>query len=441
MSKHLGNILEPLPLMDRHGADAVRWFMAASGSPWSARRVGHQAIEETVRKVLLTYWNTVGFQALYARSAGWTPAVEAPAPAERHVLDRWALSEAHRLVRDVTAALEGFDTQRTGARIAAYVDVLSNWYVRRSRRRFWAGDPGALATLHECLRLVTLVSAPLTPFITERVWQDLFAVTGGESSVHLASWPAVDDALVDEDLDARMQLARRIVELGRAARADAKVRTRQPLRRALVPSGAWARLGEDLRGEVAEELNIGAVEALDSAGDLVDFSAKGNFRALGKRFARRTPEVAGAIAAADAAALAAQLRERGAASVTVGEETLEVTADEVILSERPREGWSVANEHGETVALDLELTPELRRAGLAREVVRSVQEARKTSGFEVSDRITLTWQADGDVAEALTEHQQQVADEVLATTVSREEPTGDVREDADLGLRFSVTRV
>ena len=191
-----------------------------------------------------------------------------------------------------------------------HVDVLSNWYVRRSRR-FWAGDPGALATLHECLRLVTLVSAPLTPFITERVWQDLFAVTGGESSVHLASWPAVDDALVDEDLDARMQLARRIVELGRAARADAKVRTRQPLRRALVPRAPGARLGEDLRGEVAEELNIGAVEALDSAGDLVDFSAKGNFRALGKRFAKRTPEVAGAIAAADAAALAAQLRERG----------------------------------------------------------------------------------------------------------------------------------
>ncbi len=309
MSKHLGNILEPLPLMDRHGADAVRWFMAASGSPWSARRVGHQAIEETVRKVLLTYWNTVGFQALYARSSGWSPADPAPAPAERHVLDRWALSEAHRLVRDVTEALEGFDTQRTGARIAAYVDVLSNWYVRRSRRRFWAGDPGALATLHECLRLVTLVSAPLTPFITERVWQDLFASTGEAASVHLASWPVVDDALVDVELDRRVQLARRIVELGRAARADAKVRTRQPLRRALVPSAAWAALGEDLRGEVAEELNIGAVESLDSAGDLVDVTAKGNFRALGKRFAKRTPQVAGAIAAADAAVLAVALRE------------------------------------------------------------------------------------------------------------------------------------
>ncbi len=441
MSKHLGNILEPLPLMDRHGADAVRWFMAASGSPWAARRVGHQAIEETVRKVLLTYWNTVGFQALYARSAGWSPTDAAPAPAERHVLDRWALSEAHRLVRDVTDALEGFDTQRTGARIAAYVDVLSNWYVRRSRRRFWAGDPGALATLHECLRLVTLVSAPLTPFITERVWQDLFAPTGEVASVHLASWPVVEESLVDVDLDRRMQQARRIVELGRAARADAKVRTRQPLRRALVPSAAWSALGEDLRGEVAEELNIGAVESLDSTGDLVDVSAKGNFRALGKRFAKRTPQVAAAIASADAAALAAALRESGSAPVVVDGEELSVTAEEVILSERPREGWSVANEHGETVALDLELTPSLRRAGLAREVVRLVQDARKSSGFEVSDRISLVWQADGELGEALAEHEAAVADEVLATSVSRSEPSGEVREDADLGLRFSVTRV
>jgi isoleucyl-tRNA synthetase len=443
MSKHLGNTLEPMPLMDRHGADAVRWFMAASGSPWSARRVGHQAIEETVRKVLLTYWNTVGFQALYARSGGWSPTDPAPEPGERHVLDRWALSEAHRLVATVTTALEGFDTQRAGSAISSYVDDLSNWYVRRSRRRFWAADPGALATLHECLRLVTLVSAPLTPFITERVWRDLFATTTEESpSVHLASWPTVDEGMVDPELDRRVQLARRIVELGRAARADAKMRTRQPLRRALVPSTAWRTLGEDLRGEVAEELNVGAVEALDSAGDLVDHSAKGNFRALGKRFARRTPEVAAAIAAADAEALAASLRDTGTATVTVGEEEIEVTAEEVIVSERPREGWSVANEHGETVALDLELTPELRRAGLAREVVRLVQEGRKASGFEVSDRINLTWQADGELAEALAEHEQLIADEVLAVEVQRAEPAADaVREDADLGLRFSVARV
>jgi isoleucyl-tRNA synthetase len=246
--------------------------------------------------------------------------------------------------------------------------------------------------------------------------------------------------MVDDDLSAGVALARRLVELGRSARADAKVRTRQPLRRALVPTSAWNRLGEELRGEVAEELNVGLVESLASAGDLVDHAAKGNFRALGRRFGKQTPLVAAAIAAADAAALAAALQADGRATVQVEGEPVDVLPDEVIVSERPREGWSVVNEQGETVALDLELTPELVRAGLAREVVRLVQEARKTSGFDVSDRITLVWQADGEVAEALREHVASVGAEVLATEVREGAPDGDVRRDEDLGLSFTVTR-
>jgi len=455
MSKHLGNILEPMPLMDEHGADAVRWFMAASGSPWAARRVGHASIQETVRKVLLTYWNVVAFQVLYARTSGWSPGDAAPPLAERPVLDRWALSEAHRLVAGVTEALEVFDTQRAGTLLAAYVDDLSNWYVRRSRRRFWVGDPSALATLHECLYVVTLLMAPITPFITERVWQDMFAATSVElpDSVHLAAWPKVDGSLVDDELGRQMSLTRRLVELGRAARADAKVRTRQPLRRALVASSAYARLSEELRREVAEELNVGTLEPLSAAGaDLVDFSAKGNFRALGKRFGKRTPLVANAIAASDAAGLAAALDADGRATVSVEGEDVEVLPDEVIVSERPREGWSVVNEQGETVALDLELTPELLRAGVAREVVRMVQEARKNSGFDVSDRISLVWYAEGETAEALRENERLVADEVLApgglaraadraaAETAAERAEGAVR-DEELGLTLALTRV
>ena len=443
MSKHLGNILEPIPLMDEHGADAVRWFMAASGSPWVARRVGHAALQETVRKVLLTYWNTVAFQVLYARSSSWGPDHQAPPVAERPVLDRWALSEAQRLTTAVTAALEEFDTQRAGALLSAYVDQLSNWYVRRSRRRFWDGDPAALATLHECLRTVTLLMAPMTPFITERVWQDMFARTddAAPESVHLAAWPEPRDDLIDTRLSGAVDLARRLVELGRAARADAKVRTRQPLRRALVPTAAWERLGEELRAEVADELNVGGVESLASAGDLVEHSAKGSFRALGKRFARRTPMVAAAIAAADAEQLAAALSEAGQASVDVEGELVEVLPDEVILTERPREGWSVVNEQGETVALDLEITDDLRRAGLAREVVRLVQEARKSSGFDISDRISLVWQADGELAAAIEEHASSVAGEVLATSMAAGSPTGDLFGDEELGLTFSLHKV
>lgn len=441
MSKHLGNILEPIPLMDAHGADAVRWFMVAGGSPWSARRVGHSTITETVRKVLLTYWNAVSFQSLYARTNDWTPAPP-PAGTRLGVLDRWLVSVRNVLVRQVTDALEGFDTQRAGGLLADFVDDLSNWYIRRSRRRFWEGDPAALWTLHETLDVVTRLMAPMAPFVTERVWQDLFvaAVPDAAASVHLADWPMADAAAVDVGLNAGMALARRLVELGRSARSDARVKTRQPLRRLLVSSVAHGRLGEELLAEIAAELNVGTVEPFGSAGDLVDHSAKGNFRALGKRFGKDTPKVAAAIAAADAAALAAALAADGQASVDFAGGTV-VTADEVLLTERPREGWSVVNEQGETVALDLELTPALVAAGLVREVVRLVQEARKASGLEVSDRIVLTWKADGELAEALRSGRDEVAREVLATCVIEGTPSGDVVADDDLGLEFSVAKV
>ncbi|GAA1733139.1 isoleucine--tRNA ligase [Aeromicrobium alkaliterrae] len=444
MSKHLGNILLPMPLMDEHGADALRWFMACSGSPWSARRIGHVTLTEIVRKVLLTYWNTVAFQVLYARAAGWSPAAEAPAVAERTVLDQWVLSQLQVLTTDVTADLEQFDTQAAGARIARFVDDLSNWYVRRSRRRFWAGDPAALATLHETIDVLTRLMAPLVPFITERVWQDVVRPVDPSAtpSVHLAAWPVADPTLVVDGLDERVQLARRITELGRAARAEAKVKIRQPLRRALIPSTSFSLLGDDLRQDIAEELNLGGFEPLGEAGsDLVEYAVKGNFRTLGKRFGKQTPQVAAAIAGADAAAVAHALQAGGTATVEVDGQTHEVSAEEVVVSERPREGWSVLNDQGETVALDLELDDELRQAGLAREVIRAVQEARKSSGFEITDRITLRWSGSTDVEDAIAEHGTTIAAEVLATEVTRAETDADLTfTEADLGLAFAVTK-
>ncbi|WP_433294661.1 isoleucine--tRNA ligase [Actinoplanes sp. CA-030573] len=434
MSKHLGNILEPIPLMDTHGADAVRWFMAAVGSPWSARRVGHNALQEVVRKVLLTYWNTVAFQALYGRTAGWAPSASDPAPADRPVLDRWVLSELSDLVGKVDAALAGFDTQEAGRLLAGFVDDLSNWYVRRSRRRFWRGDPAALATLHEALRTVTLLMAPLTPFIAERVWQDLVVPVdpAAPQSVHLASFPEPDASRRDAALSARMAVTRRLVELGRAARAESGLKVRQPLSRALA---SVADLPPDLLAEIAAELNVGEIAPL--AGSLVDTTAKANFRTLGKRFGKRVQEVARAIAAADAASLSSALRESGAASVTLDGETVTLAPDEVIITETPRAGWAVASEAGYTLALDLELTPELRRAGRAREAIRQIQEARKASGLEVSDRIALAYATDDqDTALALSEHAALVADEVLATAFAAGEPGPDDRVFTDDDLRF-----
>ena len=446
MSKHLGNVLEPIPLMDEHGADAVRWFMLASGSPWQARRVGHAAIGEVVRKVLLTYWNTAAFLSLYARAADWTPASGAPSVADRPALDRWVLSEAHRLAREVDTALEHFDTQRAGRLIQAFVDDLSNWYVRRTRRRFWDGDPAALATLDEALRIVTLVMAPFTPFVTERVWQDMVrpADPDARPSVHMAPWPASDDSVIDDNLAAQVALVRRVVELGRAARAASSVRTRQPLARALVSAPGWSSLPPDLVAEVASELNVLDMASLSATeGDLVDVTAKANFRSLGKRYGKQVQEIAAAIAAADAAALAAGLRAGSAHIDVPGVGPVDLTEDDVVVTETPREGWSVASGEGETVALDLELTDELRRLGLAREAVRLIQEGRKSAGLDISDRIALRWEAsEAMVAEALREHGELIAAEVLATSYDEGAPdAGDFTgADDELGLTFGLHR-
>jgi isoleucyl-tRNA synthetase len=438
MSKHLGNVLDPHELMDKHGADALRWYMLCDGNPWSARRVGHDAVESVVRKVLLTWWNTAAFFTLYADANGYVPLVT-PVPdlADRPLLDRWAMSELHATVLEVTEALEGFDSLRAGKRLSTFIDDLSNWYVRVSRRRFWDGDPAALGTLHEVLEVLTRLMAPFTPFLAEALHDALVVSCYPDlpDSVHLRDWPRVDGSLVSAELSAQMALTRRLVDLGRTARAESKTKTRQPLGRALVSAQGWTTLPAELQELVATELNVVALESL--SGDLVDVTAKANFRVLGARFGKGVQAVAAAVAAADAMALAAGLRD-GTASVVVDGVPVALSPEEVIVTETPRSGWAVASGAGETVALDLLVTLELKRAGLVRDVVRLVQDARKTSGLDVSDRIELWWSASGELAEALHEGALKLAEEVLAVSVVEGPPTANVahHDDPDLGLRF-----
>jgi isoleucyl-tRNA synthetase len=423
MSKHLGNILDPFELMAKHGADAVRWLLLCVGNPWSARRVGSQAVDEVVRKVLLTYWNTVSFFTLYASIDGWTPTLGSGTPT---VLDRWLRSELHRVVAEVDAALEEFDSTRAGRVLAEFVDDLSNWYVRRSRRRFWKGDHAAFATLHETLVTLTKLLAPFVPFLTEEVWGRLLVAP---DSVHLAAWPEPEPASVDTALGAQMALGRRVVELGRQSRAEAKVKTRQPLGRALVGAAGWEALPEDLRAEIAEELNVAALGSLADE-TTVDVTVKPNFRALGARFGKDTPRVAAAVTAAGC---------RGGLLDVPGLGQVTIEPDEVVVTETPRSGWAVATEAGVTVALDLTVTPELRRAGLAREAVRLLQESRKSSGLAVTDRIEVWWEAGaGELAAALGEHGERVADEVLAVSFVAGRPAVDMapHRDAELGLTW-----
>ncbi len=435
MSKHLGNVLEPMALMDQHGADAVRWFMLAAGSPWAARRVGHDAIQEVVRKTLLTYWNTISFMSLYARASEFE-LDQAPKQISRPIMDRWILSELQILIREVDKAYADFDSQTAGRLIATFIDDLSNWYVRRSRRRFWDGDSAALATLHECIKTLTQVMSPMVPFITEHVWQELIKPVEGETSasVHLTSWPEVNEQLIDEKLREQVALTRRIVELGRAARAESSVKIRQPLGRALIAASGWANLPSDMRDQIADELNVLELEDIANAsGDLVSVSVKANFRSLGERYGKTVQEIAKSIMTADAAQLVAEVRTKGSAELG----GYEVRLEDLVITEQPKSGWSVASNNGESVALDLTLTQELINAGNVREVIRALQEGRKSAGFDISDRIIVTWNANSEVMPAVNEALDHIKREVLAVEMKQD---ASLLCDTELGFTFNLAK-
>lgn len=443
MSKSLGNVLDPMQLMDQHGADALRWFMLAAGSPWQARRLGHSTLQEIVRKNLLTYWATASFQALYGRIANFSYQ-DVPAVETRPLIDRWLVSQTNLLAQGVDNALDQFDTQRGGKLIAEFIDDLSNWYVRRNRRRFWEGDLAALATLHEALRTLTLVMAPFTPFITDQVWQELFVATSDSDtdSVHLATWPVVKPELIDESLAQQMTIVRNVVELGRTARAESKTKTRQPLARALISSAAWGKLTAELRDQIAAELNVKALDVISSEGSLVSVSVKGNFKELGKKHGANTQLVASAIAAEDATVLVEQLKLNSVYDLTVNGITTAIEMADLIVTETPTQGWSVASAAGHTVALDLNLSAELISEGLAREVVRFIQDSRKLAGFDVTDRITVGYQANLELQAAIEKHNAAISTEVLAISFinQAQDASPATATDDELGLQVWLTK-
>ncbi len=438
MSKHLGNVIEPMALMDQHGADAVRWYMLAAGSPWSSRRVGHEAISDVVRKTLLTYWNTVSFHSLYAHASNFELS-QSPALQERSLMDRWIISELNLLIQEVDSALESFDSQGAGKALARFIDDLSNWYVRRSRRRFWDGDLAALATLHECLTTLTQLLAPMIPFITEQVWQELVrpSATQAAVSVHLSDFPVANTQVIDLTLNQDVALTRRIVELGRAARAESKIKIRQPLQRALIAASGWAALPEAMKEQISDELNVIDLEDIaDAEGDLVDISIKANFKTLGAKFGGTVQEIAKAISNADATKLVKQLRSSGSVSIN---EKWDITLADLVVTEVPKSGWMVSSHDGESVALDLELSPKLITAGRVREVIRLIQERRKSDGFEISDRIEISWSATTEIAQAIASNYAHIMDEVLALKME-EDLTLDHSEN-ELGISIRLVKV
>jgi isoleucyl-tRNA synthetase len=433
MSKSVGNIIDPWSILDTRGADALRWWMFSQGSPWTPTRASFGAIDTSMRDMLLTLWNTFSFFTTYASLNAFDPDDEGiPARAGRGPLDRWILSRLASTVAEATTALETYEPLDAATALGRLVGDLSNWYVRLSRRRFWRTDPdappgdtlAAQATLLEVLTTLSLLLAPLCPFVSDTMWR---ALTGAadDQSVHLADWPERGDELVDRDLEAQMELARRLTSLGRAARSEAGVKVRQPLARALVflPSDAPAIL-HDL---VAAELNVDAIDVAHDVSDVLEFELVPNFRTLGPRLGDRVKDLKPALARVNGAEAAATLEAGGSISLDLPGGAVELGPDDVQLRVRGQQGFAVSREGGEVVALDLNLDDELRQRGLAREVVRFVQDLRKTSGLEVSDRIHLWLEGLDHIAD----HFDYIAREVLAVDVT---PGGGAGEAAVLEL-------
>jgi isoleucyl-tRNA synthetase len=420
MSKSLGNIVEPWEVIDRYGADALRWYFFTSKQPWDGYRFSLETIFEALRQFLLQLWNTYGFYVLYANANGVDPTTLGDRP-EATELDRWALSRLQATVETVRERLDNFDATVAGRAIQAFVDDLSNWYVRRSRRRFWDGDPAAFATLRECLVTVAKLLAPFCPFIADEIYDQL---DGTEPSVHLCDFPVAGTR--DVELEDAMAIARETVRLGLAARSQAKLKVRQPLRAAVVVATGAERAAVQRFAEIVrEELNVHELRFVSEADELGQVEVKPNYRTLGPRFGRQMPLVAAAVAALDPARVAETLRGGdGDVAISVGGQDHRLTAEDLLITMKPLEGYQVEREGSHAVALELEIDDELRAEGWARDIVRAVQSARQGAGLEVTDRIVLTLDGDASLIGAARAHEAYIAGETLAVEVGYESLDG-----------------
>jgi isoleucyl-tRNA synthetase len=415
MSKSRGNTVEPWQVLDTYGADAFRWYFFTSKQPWDGYRFSAETIGEGVRLFLKQLWSTYYFYALYARAAaGQLAGADA---GQEQDLDRWALSRTAGTVALVTERLDAYDATTAGRAIAELLDDLSNWYVRRSRRRFWDADPAAFRTLRTCLLAVVKMLAPFCPFVADEIYDNL---DGEHPSVHLCDFPAPEQiGRREEELEQAMALARETVRLGLAARGKAKIKIRQPLREAaVVADGREREAIERLVDVVREELNVEQVRFVAGAEELGSYEIKANYRTLGPEFGKEMPRAAEAIAALDPAHVAATLREGGEIGILVGGRDHTLSAEDLILTMRAPQGYSVEREGAHAVALDLEIDDHLRDAGRAREVVHAVQNARKAAGLAVEDRIALALAGDPALLSAAEAHRDYLAGETLAVELS-----------------------
>ncbi|MCB1059262.1 MAG: isoleucine--tRNA ligase [Calditrichaeota bacterium] len=441
MSKSLGNVVDPMALFEKFGADPVRWIFFAT-NPWLSKRFGEEEIREAVRSVILPLWNSYSFFVTYAVIDGWTPSEK---KVERTELDDWILSEYNRLISEVTTNLDQYDVGKASQAILSFLDELTNWYIRRSRRRFWKSESdgdkhAAYATLYEVLEGLVRLLAPFLPFVTEHIYQNLVRGLNANAadSVHLAKYPEADEKLRNRNLERQMARVQEAVSLARALREERKLKVRQPLAKMtwVVPeAGAEAELAPYV-WLVLDEINVKEIEIRSDDAGLVTLSSKANFKVLGKKVGARMKEIAALIEQLSKEEIAAL---DSGNSITVG--GVELSPEDVLIRREELEGYAVQSDGHMTIALDTHMSPELVAEGLAREVVHSIQSARKDAGFEITDRIAIELATEGEeLKQAVRRFEEYICRETLCTELSIAHGSGDQKAgDHEFGVIVSRT--
>ena len=423
MSKSLGNVLNPYEVFDSVGADALRWYFTARVAPDVQKRLSVEIISEVASTFVNTLWNTYAFFVMYARLDSVDLQRDVPYR-DRPEIDRWIIALLEDTIATVTEALDDYDAQRAGLAIERLVDQLSNWYVRRNRRRFWkaaAGDDkqAAYLTLYECLDVVHRLMAPFVPFLSEAIYQNLVRSTSADAplSVHMTEWPRARPERCDRDLLAQTEVVQRVVGLGRAARNASRLKVRQPLARMLVrvPDEAAAAAVRTHTDQILDELNIKRIELIPRDAKLVSYRIKPNLPVVGKRYGKLIPAIREYLSAADGAAIAAAAERGTAHRASIAGQAVELAPEMLLIETESAQGFACAEGEGYLVGLDTTLNADLEREGVARELVRAVQDARKRAGLEVSDRIVLGIEGDESVRAAIAAHKDYIMAETLSS--------------------------
>ncbi len=425
MSKSLGNIVNPWDVLKVNGADAFRWYLYTATPPGNERRFSVDLVGEVIRNFTLTLWNVYSFFVTYANLD--KPQLKTARVSNDNVLDRWLLSELHVLVRDVTNAYENYDVTGATRPVEGFVEKLSTWYLRRSRRRFWksesdADKQAAYGTLYTALVTVAKLIAPAMPFLADELYQNLVRSVDQDSaeSVHLSEWPNYDESLIDESLNRDMELVMKLVSLGHQARQKANRKVRQPLKEVAFSLGnaSERKAVETFADVIEDELNVKTVRLLDTATEAVSHTVKPLPKQLGQKYGNKFPVLQKTLLAMNSEDIARALAGGGSVKVTVDGQDYDILSDEVEVKVQAKEGFAVAEEGAYVAALVTELTPELIQEGLAREFVRRVQDLRKSAELDVADRINLFVVASANLKSAIQTHREYITSETLSVSLN-----------------------